>query len=236
MGALRWWAHQQSPWYLSLRSGAGLWGCQCACGVSAAVCLLALLDVCFYWGTHNRKWPQLFRKQNKPKKTTHNLSYSPQRWRQSYLMSISAKLFASGAPSKKTPISLLVSTEAKTCHVRWPLVSPRSLLSLCSLLLLLSTSSPMKITTMPTNTQEIVTIIFKPSPPPELSLLTLGAFTRGAMVPVQRWRCVLLQVLLLDHEWLSDIIYATKTKKKITWHVSLNISYCRSVITQGNSC
>lgn len=68
MGALRWWAHQQSPWYLSLRSGAGLWGCQCACGVSAAVCLLALLDVCFYWGTHNRKWPQLFKKTKQTKK------------------------------------------------------------------------------------------------------------------------------------------------------------------------
>lgn len=65
------------------------------------------------------------------------------------------------------------------------LISPRSLLSLCSLLLLLSTSSPMKITTMPTNTQEMVTIIFKPSPPPWLSSLTLGAFTKGAMVPVQ---------------------------------------------------
>lgn len=35
-------------------------------------------------------------------------------------MSISAKLFASGAPSKKNKkqISLLVSTEAKTCQVR----------------------------------------------------------------------------------------------------------------------
>lgn len=44
----------------------------------------------------------------------------------------------------------------------------------------------MKITTMPTNTQEMVTIIFKPSPPPDLSSLTLGAFTKGAMVPVQK--------------------------------------------------
>lgn len=43
----------------------------------------------------------------------------------------------------------------------------------------------MKITTMPTNTQEMVTIIFRPSPPPELSSLTLGAFTSGAMVPGQ---------------------------------------------------
>lgn len=65
-------------------------------------------------------------------------------------------------------------------------ISPLSLLSLCSLLLRLSTSSPMKITTMPTNTQEMVTIIFKPSPLPELFSLTLGAFTKGAMVPVQR--------------------------------------------------
>lgn len=44
----------------------------------------------------------------------------------------------------------------------------------------------MKITTMPTNTQEMVTIIFKPSPPPGLSSLTLGAFTKGAMVPEQK--------------------------------------------------
>lgn len=36
---------------------------------------------------------------------------------------------------------------------------------------------------MPTNTQEMVTIIFKPSPPPDLWSLTFGAFTKGAMVP-----------------------------------------------------
>lgn len=41
----------------------------------------------------------------------------------------------------------------------------------------------MKMTTMPTSTQEMVTIIFKPSPPPDRSLLTLGSFTKGAMVP-----------------------------------------------------
>lgn len=84
------------------------------------------------------------------------------------------------------------------------LPSPRSLLSLCSLLLLLSTSNPMKITTMPTNTQEMVTIIFKPSPPPELSSLTLGAFTKGAMVPVQR-----SYVMCYDTQycvWMTDII------------------------------
>lgn len=65
-------------------------------------------------------------------------------------------------------------------------LSPRSLLSLCSRLLLLSISSPVKITTIPTNTEEIVTIIFKPSPPPDLWSLIFGAFTNGAMVPVEK--------------------------------------------------
>lgn len=41
-------AHRQSPSCPSPRSGAALWGYQCACGASAAVCLLARLDVCFY--------------------------------------------------------------------------------------------------------------------------------------------------------------------------------------------
>lgn len=163
--------------------------------------------------THNRKWPQLFKQKNNPQFVIVN---SPQRWRQSYLMSISAKLFASGAPSEKTLISLLASTEAKTCQVRWPLVSPLSLLSLCSLLLLLSTSSPMKITTMPTSTQEIVTIIFKPSPPPELSLLTLGAFTSGAMVPVQKWRYVLLHYCSTMKDFQTTWQRPT-VSEKITW-------------------
>ena len=63
--------------------------------------------------------------------------------------------------------------------------SPRSLFSLCSLLLLLSTNRPMKMTAIPTSTQEIVTIIFKPSPSVDLWSLTLGALTRGAIVPVE---------------------------------------------------
>lgn len=62
-------------------------------------------------------------------------------------------------------------------------LSPRSRFSRCSLLLRLSTNSPMKTTTMPTSTHEMVTIIFMPSPPPELSLPTVGAFTNGAIVP-----------------------------------------------------
>lgn len=75
--------------------------------------------------------------------------------------------------------------KSNECRVA-ALLSPLSLLSLCSRLLLLSISSPVKITAIPTNTQEIVTIIFRPSPPPDLWSLTFGAFTKGAMVPVEQ--------------------------------------------------
>lgn len=128
-----------------------------------------------------------------------------------YLMSISAKLFASGQQKE------MVTFKNKDICVRnrdvtQPfLISPRSLLSLCSLLLLLSTSRPMKMTTIPTSTQEMVTIIFKPSPPPELSSLTLGAFTKGAMVPAHRSRHVVTNtgifwLILFVDDLLSSVV------------------------------
>jgi len=125
------------------------------------------------------------------------------------------------------------------------LISPRSLLSLCSLLLLLSTSSPMKMTTMPTSTQEMVTIIFKPSPPPEWSSLTLGAFTNGAMVPVRR-SYGLWQIMVLRPQQLHDIIpmrvngvvvgtfdlcrLMIATPAAFSWPWHLTFAKCRTVL------
>ena len=138
-------------------------------------------------------------------------------------MSISAKLFASGKRTENI-ISLVklwrikaifcqvrevkqkcIDTEFEKYNQEAARISPLSLLSLCSLLLLLSTSSPMKITTMPTNTQEMVTIIFKPSPPPEFSSLTLGAFIKGAMVPVQKLH-VLGQITVASESQISQCL------------------------------
>lgn len=94
-----------------------------------------------------------------------------------------------------------------------PLLSPLSLFSLCSRLLLLNISSPVKITTIPTNTQEIVTIIFKPSPPPDLWSLTFGAFTIGAMVPVEKQQ-YLFNLLKLRLTNTLFVLFKTRVREK----------------------
>lgn len=75
-------------------------------------------------------------------------------------------------------------------------LSPLSLFSLCSLLLLLRTSSRTKTSTIPTSTQEMMVTIFRPSLLDVLSTLTVGAFTSGAMVP---WEVI--EMSLADKLW-----------------------------------
>lgn len=63
-------------------------------------------------------------------------------------------------------------------------ILPRSLFSLCSLLLLLTISSITKSSKTPTKIQEMVTSIFNPSLVPSPSSLCTTDLMRGGMVPV----------------------------------------------------
>lgn len=64
--------------------------------------------------------------------------------------------------------------------------TPRNLLSLCSLLLLLNTRSTMKTMEIATRMQMIVTIILSPSLPCLFSWLGSTVFGNGAIVPGDR--------------------------------------------------
>lgn len=99
-----------------------------------------------------------------------------------YLISISAKLFASVNQGEKRMIYKCFYEEIIMLSVLYVHI-PRNLLSLCSLLLLLITSSTMKTMAMATRMQMMVTIIFRPSVACLFSWLGSTIFSSGAIVP-----------------------------------------------------